>query len=177
MSTQKSESTSIPGLWSWREQAMFWPWGKPPAQGGTGGKGDIFTFFAPQILLSKLLQWNIIAFHFIFKNCCQGSLLASWSQHKSENTYCKGVFLKLGFEMWFTPSDQQVEVQQTTVTWLHFTSRDSVSWLPFIQASVQMLPPMTSLSHIAPTSAGFLAFVGFFFFRHLSYPDIWLPYF
>lgn len=65
-------------------ESQAWPWPKPPAQGDLGVQGMSLPLLLPRFLLSKLLQWNIIAFHFIFKNCCQGSLLASWSQHKSE---------------------------------------------------------------------------------------------
>ena len=75
---------------------------KAPSPGGPCIEGDVFTFFfmLPRFSLSKLLGWNIIAFHFIFKNCCQGSLLASWSQHKSENTLLQGkIFFFLNLDL------------------------------------------------------------------------------
>lgn len=49
----------------------------PQPKEALGVQGMPSPLLLPRFLLSKLLQWNIIAFHFIFKNCCQGSLLAS----------------------------------------------------------------------------------------------------
>lgn len=141
------------------------PWLRRPL----GVKGMYLPFFLPRFSLSKLLWWNIIAFHFIFKNCCQGSLLASWSQHKSENTYSKGIFLKLGFEKWFTPTPSAGHTTywllystKTTITSLHLGPRDSQrSSLPFIQIFAHMLPPertflLSLLSEIAPPSVSFM---------------------
>ena len=132
----------------------------------------------PRFLLSKLLRWNIIAFHFIFKNCCQGSLLASWSQHKSENTLLQGkiFFFKLGFEKWFPPDDEQVKVPQIMVTRLHFRPRDSWSssacsfhsrlcWNTMSRKN----PPRKSLSEIARSP---VRFPGTCVFPQSSFPAL-----
>ena len=99
--TWKSERTPVPEVLktAWtsileREKASSQPWGKTPAQEALVGKGMCLPFLLPRFSLSKLLWWIIITFHFIFKNCCQGSLLVSWSQHKSENTLLQGNIFK-----------------------------------------------------------------------------------
>lgn len=74
----RGESHRLASRKAWSPQALGGAGKrKAPTQEALGVKGRYLPLLLPRFSLSKLLRWNIIAFHFIFKNCCQGSLLAS----------------------------------------------------------------------------------------------------